>query len=170
MEIIYKKVQSNEKPLAIDVTSSPDCVYIRRDIKPVEYKNESGETKTRFEYNEAILTKSEYEEFKNVLIANEINAQENSTAFENYQNKLNTPVQYPINGFYYKPKWAEGVYAGLLEKGALLPAIFPLKIYDSTETEENSALFTQEELIALSIFLAQKQEQFFQEYKQEKVS
>lgn len=170
MEIIYKKAQAKEKPAAIDVVSSPECVYIRRDIKAVEYETESGEISTRFEYNEAVLSKNDYEEYKNILVANEVNSNENSTAFENYQNKLDTPVVYPANGFLYKPKWAEGVYAGLLQKGALLPVIFPLKIYDATETEENAAVMTMEELIALTVFLAQKQEEFFQEYKKEKVS
>ena len=59
MEVIYKIAQSNKRPLEIDITSSNDGVYVRRDIKEVEIELEDGEILKRFEYQEAFLSKSE---------------------------------------------------------------------------------------------------------------
>lgn len=168
MEINYRKSQSNEKPLEIDVTSTPDGVYVRRDIKSVEIEQQDGTMKTFWEYQEALLSKSEYEQFASEMIARTIKGDDNSEAYENYQRKLDTPIEYPVNGFTYKPKWAENIYAGLLQKGALLPQLFPLKIYDSTELEDRAQSMTMEQLTALSIFLATAQERYFAEYKAEK--
>lgn len=106
MEILYKKAQSKEKPATIDVVSSPECVYIRRDIKLTETENESGEISKIYDYQEAVLSKNDYEQYKNTLLVNEINNNENSSAFENYQNKLNTGVLY-TNGKKYKPRYHE---------------------------------------------------------------
>ena len=88
MEILYKKAQSKEKPATIDVVSSPECVYIRRDIKLTETENESGEISKIYDYQEAVLSKNDYEQYKNTLLVNEINNNENSSAFENYQNNF----------------------------------------------------------------------------------
>ena len=170
MEVTYKIAQANKRPLEIDITSSKDGVYVRRDIKEVEIELENGEILKRFEYQEAFMSKSEYEQYARELLANTINGNDNSQAYETYQKKLDTPIEYPLNGFTYKPKWAETVYAGLLQKGALLPQLFPLKIYDSTEQEDRAQVMTMEELIALSIFLATMQEKYFAEYKAEKAS
>lgn len=170
MEVIYKIAQSNKRPLEVDITSSNDGVYVRRDIKEVEIELEDGEILKRFEYQEAFLSKSEYEQYARELLAKTINGNDNSQAFETYQKKLDTPIEYPVNGFTYKAKWAETVYAGLLQKGALLPQLFPLKIYDSTEQEDRAQVMSMEDLIALSVFLATAQEKFFAEYKAEKVS
>ena len=179
MEIIYKKTQSNEKPATIDVVSSPECVYIRRDIKAVEYETESGGKRTRFEYNEAILSKNDYEEYKNILVANEVNSNENSTAFENYQKKLATGVEYK-NGHKYKPKYIDD-YKRIMEdvKNAtdlikdlngdasqILSQKFA--IYDETGTVENMVLMSGLEVIELYFFLYAKKEEYFAEYKLEK--
>lgn len=157
----YKNVESMVKPSLIDKTSSPDGVYIRRNIK--EIQTEEGATK--FTYQETFLTFNEYESYSQELLVKEINGEENSEEYETYKEKMNTPVQYPANGFYYKPKWAEEIYAGLIQKGTLLPSLFPLKIWDSTEKQENAVEMSIAELTALSIFLAQKQEEYFEEYK-----
>lgn len=156
----YKNVESMVKPSQIDKTSSPDGVYIRRNIK--ESQTEDG---TKYTYQEAFLSVNEYEKYSQELLVKEINGEENSEEYETYKEKLNTPIQYPTNGFYYKPKWAESVYAGLIQKGSMLPSLFPLKIWDSTEKEENAVEMTIAELTALAIFLANKQEEFFEEYK-----
>lgn len=169
MEVRYVNSQSNEKPSEIDITTSSDGVYIRRDIREIQIEQEDGTISKMFNFQEAFLTKSEYEIYVSEMIANKINGNDNSQAFASYQNKLNTPIEY-TNGYTYKPKWAETVYAGLLQKGALLPQLFPLKIYDSTEKEERAQIMTMQELTALSIFLAQAQERFFAEYKAEKTS
>lgn len=170
MNILYNKSVSNQKPLEIE-TSSSDKVYIRRNIKEVAIEaydklNEHVE----YHYEEAVLSRDELESYKNELLFKKLNNQDNSESYDNYLSKLDTPIEYPLNGFTYKPKWAESIYAGLIQKGMLLPELFPLKIYDSTEKEERAKLFTLKELIALSIFLAKSQEQYFAEYKAEKSS
>ena len=170
MSVNYKNAESLIKPLKIDVTTCPSGVYVRRDIKEVQKEDSTGNTIASYEYKEAFLTKSEYETYSKELIANTVNGVDNSTAYENYTTKLDTPVIYPVNGFTYKPKWAESVYAGLLQKGALLPALFPLKIYDSTELETNAVTMTIAELTALAVFLGSKQEEYFAEYKAEKTA
>ena len=167
MNITYKKTASNTKPLEIDVTSS-EGVYIRRNIKEVTIEDEQYGNRTEFQYEEAYISQNDYETYKNQLLFKLLNDQDNSSAYDNYLTKLDTPVEYPVNGFTYKPKWAENIYAGLIQKGQLLPSLFPLKIYDSTEEEERAANFSLEELVALSIFLAGKQEEYFAEYKAEK--
>lgn len=168
MEVIYKLAESTSRPLEIDITSCPDGVYIRRDIKKIIAELDDGSEFNKYQYQEAFLTKSEYEIYARELLSLQLNGDDNSSAFAQYKKNLDTPIEYPVNGFTYKPKWAESIYAGLLQKGALLPQLFPLKIYDSTETEERAELMTMEELIALSIFLAQAQERFFAEYKAQK--
>lgn len=170
MSLEYKTAESLIKPLEIDVTTCPSGVYVRRDIKEVQKEDSAGNTITSYEYKEAFLTKSEYEAYSKELIANTVNGIDNSTAYENYITKLDTPVTYSVNGFTYKPKWAESVYSGLLQKGALLPALFPLKIYDSTELEANAVTMTITELTALTVFLGGKQEEYFAEYKAEKTA
>ena len=168
MEIIYKPAESRERPLEIDITSS-DGVYVRRDIKELTREGQDGEILTYFQYQETFLTKNEYEIYYNTILSKTINGEDNSAAYENYKTKLDTPVEY-TNGHYYKPKWAESVYAGLLTKGSLLPSLFPLKIWDSTELEENAVELTMQELINLTLFLGAKQEQYFNEYKLEKTA
>lgn len=64
MKLNYKKSQSSIKPDLIDITSSKKYVYIRQNIVEVNSKDEqSGEDRSYFEYDEAKLTKSEYEEY-----------------------------------------------------------------------------------------------------------
>lgn len=168
MNIQYNKSVSNQRPLDIEISSS-DKAYVRRNIKEVIIEDEEYGNRTEFHYEEAVMSKDELESYKNELLFKKLNDQDNSEAYDNYLKKLDTPVEYPVNGFTYKPKWAENIYAGLIQKGQLLPDLFPLKIYDSTEKEDRAAMFTLEELVALSIFLAGKQEQYFAEYKAEKL-
>lgn len=52
--------QANEKPLEVDVNSSPDGVYVRRNI--TETKTDEGTT--LFNYEEAFMSQSEYENYK----------------------------------------------------------------------------------------------------------
>lgn len=64
MKLNYKKSQSSIKPDLIDTTSSKKYVYLRKNIVEVNSKDEqSGEDRSYFEYDEAKLTKSEYEEY-----------------------------------------------------------------------------------------------------------
>ena len=64
MILSYVKSQSSIKPELIDTTSSKTTVYIRQNIVEVEKTNESDDTSTTFyEYEEAKLTKKEYDQY-----------------------------------------------------------------------------------------------------------
>ena len=64
MILNYVKSKSSIKPELIDTTSSKTSVYIRQNIVEVEKTNESDDTPTIFyEYDEAKLTKQEYQEY-----------------------------------------------------------------------------------------------------------
>ena len=64
MILNYVKSQSSVKPELIDTTSSKTTVYVRQNIVEVEKTNESDNTSTTFyEYEEAKLTKKEYDQY-----------------------------------------------------------------------------------------------------------
>ena len=64
MILNYVKSQSSIKPELIDTTSSKTSVYIRQNIVEIEKTNESDNTSTTFyEYEEAKLTKKEYDQY-----------------------------------------------------------------------------------------------------------
>ena len=58
MKLEFKKSQSSVKPEIIDTTSSKKIVYIRQNIVEVQ-KDDT----TFYEYDEAKLTKEEYQEY-----------------------------------------------------------------------------------------------------------
>lgn len=64
MTLNYIKSQSSIKPELIDTTSSMTTVYLHKNIIEIERANESDNTTTIFyEYDEAKLTKEEYQEY-----------------------------------------------------------------------------------------------------------
>jgi hypothetical protein len=64
MYINYIKSESTIKPELVDTTSSKKYVYLRKDIVEVQKTGEfSNETITYYEYQEAKLTKQEYQEY-----------------------------------------------------------------------------------------------------------
>ena len=64
MKLNFIKSQSSVKPDLVDTTSSKVVVYLRQNIVEVEKTNESDDTLTTFyEYDEAKLTKEEYQEY-----------------------------------------------------------------------------------------------------------
>ena len=67
MKIYFKKSQSTVIPELIDTTSSNKVVYIRQNI--VEMQKDGT---TYYEYDEAKLTKAEYEEYLKELEATDI--------------------------------------------------------------------------------------------------
>ena len=70
MILNYIKSQSSIKPELIDTTSSKTTVYLRKNIIEIEKTNESDDTTTIFyEYDEAKLTKEEYQEYLKELEA-----------------------------------------------------------------------------------------------------
>lgn len=178
MEIIYKQVQSSDKPIEIDITSSPGGVYVRRNIKQVEKELDNGEKSIYYDYQEAFLNPSEWEQYSSTLLVSEINGEENSKEFEEYKAKLKTPVEY-INGKFYKPSWID-LYSGIIDEFAVkidlygkaggdIKPIVELKtaIYDITAKAENAEMMTVKQVIDLWLFLYQKKEQYFKEYKEE---
>ena len=162
MELNWKNSESFNKPEAVDNTSSPNGVYLRRFITAVE--TEEGETK--YQYKEAFLTNAEYAEYSLLQnIAEQVLGEDSSDAYLMYKQKLNTPVLYEVNGHMYKPKWAAEIYEELVNRGEKFAELFPLTIWDATEEPENVVKMSLEDLKALTIFLGQLQEQYFNEYK-----
>ena len=64
MKLNYIKSQSSVKPDLIDTTSSKAVVYLRQNIvENIKTDEMSGEETTFYEYEEAKLTKQEYQEY-----------------------------------------------------------------------------------------------------------
>ena len=64
MKLNYIKSQSSVKPDLVDTTSSKTTVYIRQNIVENQRTDEmSGEETVFYEYEEAKLTKQEYQEY-----------------------------------------------------------------------------------------------------------
>ena len=64
MKLKYVKSQASVKPDLVDTTSSKVVVYLRQNIvENIKTDEMSGETTTFYEYEEAKLTKEEYQEY-----------------------------------------------------------------------------------------------------------
>ena len=64
MKLNYIKSQSSVKPDLIDTTSSKVVVYLRQNIvENIKTDEMSGEETVFYEYDEAKLTKEEYQEY-----------------------------------------------------------------------------------------------------------
>ena len=64
MKLKYVKSQSSVKPDLLDTTSSKVVVYLRQNIvKKIKTSEMSGEETVFYEYEEAKLTKAEYQEY-----------------------------------------------------------------------------------------------------------
>ena len=64
MKLNYVKSQSSVKPDLIDTTSSKTTVYIRQNIvENIKTDEMSGKETIFYEYEEAKLTKAEYQEY-----------------------------------------------------------------------------------------------------------
>lgn len=76
MIINYKTVQSNVKPELIDDTSSKRMVYLRRNIvSSIEKDGNDGSATTIYTYEEAKLTKEEYDKYLAELSIKDIQQQ-----------------------------------------------------------------------------------------------
>ena len=70
MKLNFIKSQSSVKPDLVDTTSSKSTVYLRKNIVEVEKTNENDDTSATFyEYDEAKLSKEEYQEYLKELDA-----------------------------------------------------------------------------------------------------
>ena len=68
MKLNYIKSQSSVKPDLVDTTSSKVVVYLRQNIvENIKTDEMSGKETVFYEYEEAKLTKEEYEEYKKQL-------------------------------------------------------------------------------------------------------
>ena len=171
----FKKVIGNEAPQTIDVTSSKK-VYVRRDIKKVE---DTENNTTYYEYQEACMSKNDFEEYKNQLLKMVLNGEENSQANENYTEILNTPIAY-TNGKMYRPRYIEDyskvmndllapiLLAKLIEMDLTPFLSRKFTIYDATGKEANAVEMEVQELITLYLSLYFKKEDLFKAYKKEK--
>ena len=64
MKLNYIKSQSSVKPDLVDTTSSKAVVYLRQNIvENIKTDEMSGEKTVFYEYEEAKLTKAEYQEY-----------------------------------------------------------------------------------------------------------
>ena len=64
MKLNYVKSQSSVKPDLVDTTSSKVVVYLRQNIvENIKTDKISGEETVFYEYDEAKLTKAEYQEY-----------------------------------------------------------------------------------------------------------
>ena len=64
MKLNYIKSQSSVKPELVDTTSSKVVVYLRQNIvENIKTDEMSGEETVFYEYDEAKLTKEEYQEY-----------------------------------------------------------------------------------------------------------
>ncbi len=177
MQITYKTVQSTKKPLEIDVSSSSGGIYLRRNIETIETTDETtGETSTKYEYQEAFLTQSEYEQASKDLLVGQINGEDNTAEYEEFKTKLDTGVMY-TNGKYYKPKWID-LYSNIIDSFAIkielyekaggdISSILALTtpVYDVTGLAENAETMSVTEIIELWLFLYQIKEKYYAEYK-----
>ena len=80
MNLYFKKSQSSVKPELIDTTSSKKVVYIRQNI--VGTKKDDT---TYYEYDEAKLTKAEYQEYLKELEASNVSETIENLKDENKQ-------------------------------------------------------------------------------------
>ena len=63
MKLNFIKSQSSVKPDLVDTTSSKTSVYLRKDIAENTITDMDGNEVIMYEYDEAVLTKAEYEEY-----------------------------------------------------------------------------------------------------------
>lgn len=67
MELNYKYAESTVQPTALEVTIG--TVYLRKDITSITRTSEQGDKTTYWTYKEAALTPQEFNEYTNLLMA-----------------------------------------------------------------------------------------------------
>lgn len=75
MKLNYRKSESSVYPELIDTTSSKKCVYLRQNVVEKQTEDMNGEIYTTYEYEEAKLTKEEYEQYLKELSVLDIQQQ-----------------------------------------------------------------------------------------------
>lgn len=168
-EIKWYKSESTIEPKRVDTESSPNGVYLRKLIHQETRSYDSKSENLVYSYLEAFITKEQYKEYSFIQsILSQVFGEEDTDSYLEYQFKLDTPILYEANNHYYKPKWANSIYADLITKAQAYPDLLPITIWDSTGLENNAVEMSLDELVDLTKFLAKKQEQFYYEYKLKK--
>lgn len=84
MILNYKKSESTIKPNKVDTTSSKTTVYLRKNITEKTRNNKiNGDKQIYYEYEEAKLTKKEYERY-----VNELTSEDTQKVIEELKNKI----------------------------------------------------------------------------------
>jgi len=83
MNLNYRKSQSSVYPELIDTTSSKKYVYLRENVVEKQSDDMDGKTYIYYEYDEAKITKEEYEQY-----LNETDASEFLETIENLKNRI----------------------------------------------------------------------------------
>ncbi len=63
LDIYYKKSQSTEQPSKLDTTSSKKYIYLRKNISKLEIADENNTSRILYEYDEAKLSKDNYQNY-----------------------------------------------------------------------------------------------------------
>lgn len=86
----WTKSESTVMPEMVDTTSSKTTVYLRRGIKEKQRTDEeSGESMTYYEYEEAKMTHGEYEEY--LQVAESVNMRQTKADVDYIKLYLNIP-------------------------------------------------------------------------------
>ena len=73
MKLNFKTSQSSVKPDLVDTTSSKTSVYIRQNItESITTDSDTNEKYTYYTYEEAKLTKTEYQQYLNEKLENDL--------------------------------------------------------------------------------------------------
>ena len=95
MKLNYIKSQSSVKPDLVDTTSSKTTVYIRQNIVENKKTDEmSGKETVFYEYEEAKLTKQEYQEYLKELEIIDIQKQRADIDYIALMSGIDLEVQY----------------------------------------------------------------------------
>ena len=170
MNLTWQKSESLVQPLALDKNLSNTAIYIRKNIEVTETENESGETVTKYTYDEATITPAEY------------SALGDNDAEVLYELALDTPVTYPANGHIYLPRYIDD-YDREMDKllkplllitliGGDVSTLFPdiaqktVNIYDATRLKENKVSMNISQLTQLFYFLYFQKEERYNAYRE----
>lgn len=121
MKLNYKKVQSSIKPELIDSTSSPTTIYIRQNIIEKEIKNhKANNTYIMYEYEEAKLSKEEYEEYLKEISIADIQQQRADIDYIEFVTGINTEKSYDkVKKYYDTGLWNTKKIQNMIEKNII---------------------------------------------------
>lgn len=117
------------------------------------------------------IVNENYEIVNNPLYPDYVELKELEAEFDQtdvtYQTVLDTPVQFPLTGKMYKPRWTEdGTYANLIVAKLAGLGTFPIDIWDATKLEENKVSMDEQTFGALCAFLVAIQRAAFDTRKE----